>query len=118
MNTNFFLVFIYRNKEIYKGIKDTSKGIRNKMRKMVKKKIFKICILGDEGIGKEKFIELFAKQLSPGLSPEQTKSKIGVTLYWEPITVNTEKGPQEYIIQIWNFVGHKRFKFLLDSRYM
>ncbi len=77
------------------------------------KNIFKICVVGDEGIGKEKFIELFAKRFY--VKKVDTALTYGVTFYWESISVNAEIGVQEYRIQIWNFIGSDRFKFLHKS---
>lgn len=68
--------------------------------------LFKISIVGDEGIGKDKFITLFAK--SQFLEESETES--GIISYKGNITVDTEKGQQECIIWIGDLKGKKGFK--------
>ncbi|MFX0080909.1 MAG: Rab family GTPase [Candidatus Hodarchaeota archaeon] len=68
--------------------------------------LFKISILGDEGIGKDKFINLFAK--SQFL--EESDAESGVTSYNGKITIDTDEGQQECVIWICNIEGKKRFK--------
>jgi small GTP-binding protein len=75
--------------------------------------LFKITILGEEGIGKEKFINMFTsnqflKESDPGL---------GVTFYKGSLTLDTEKGQQECIIWIWDLKERERYK-TLHSRYL
>jgi len=72
---------------------------------------FKICVVGDSGIGKENFVESF------GFSDivKDVSLKIGVDFYAEAITIETEKGPSTSKIHIWNFGGEERFKFLVSQ---
>ena len=68
--------------------------------------LFKISILGDEGIGKDKFIKLFTSDQFQ----KESDTESGVTSYKGNITIDTEKGQQECIIWIWDLKGKKRFK--------
>ena len=72
---------------------------------------FKICVVGDSGIGKEKFVEsfVFSDIVKDG------SLTIGVDFYAEAITIETEKGPSTCKIHIWNFGGEERFKFLVSQ---
>jgi len=72
---------------------------------------FKICVVGDSGIGKEKFVESF--DFSDIV--KDVSLTIGVDFYAEAITIETEKGPSTCKIHIWNFGGEERFKFLVSQ---
>lgn len=86
------------------------KVIKNKEKN--EPKIFKICVVGDDGIGKEKFVELFA------LKKIDKVDIIGANFYLETIIINTLKGPKECIIQIWVFGGKERFGFLHNKYWL
>jgi len=73
---------------------------------------FKICVVGDSGIGKETFVESFGFS---DINVKDTSLTIGVDFYAENITIETEKGPSTCKIQIWNFTGEERFKFLVSK---
>ncbi|MFX1345960.1 MAG: Rab family GTPase [Promethearchaeota archaeon] len=75
--------------------------------------LFKITILGDERVGKDKFINLFAK--SQFL--EEIDNESGITSYKGNITIDMAKGQQDCIIWIWDLKEKKRFKSLY-SRYL
>ena len=69
--------------------------------------IFKICIFGDGGVGKSTLV----KRYLSGLFDESTSMTIGLDCYskkleFKDITVS---------LQIWDFAGEKRFRFLLPS---
>lgn len=72
---------------------------------------FKICVVGDSGIGKENFVESFV--FSDTI--KDVSLTIGVDFYTEAITIETEKGPSTCKIHIWNFGGEERFKFLVSQ---
>ena len=66
--------------------------------------LIKITILGDEGVGKEKFINLFTSDQFQ----KEEHIELGVTSYKGSLTIDTEKGKQECIIWIWDLKGKKR----------
>ena len=67
---------------------------------------FKISILGDEGIGKDKFINLFTSDQF-----EREAERIeSVISYKGNIKIDTETGKQEYIFWIWDFKEKTRIK--------
>ena len=67
---------------------------------------FKISILGDEGIGKDKFINLFTS----GQFEREAESIESVVSYKGNIKIDTETGKQEYIIWIWDLKEKTRIK--------
>ena len=75
--------------------------------------LFKISILGDEGKGKEKFINFFAKSQFI----EELDKESGVISYKGNITIEAEKGQQESSIWIWDLKEKKRLKSSY-SRYL
>ncbi len=74
---------------------------------------FKISIVGDEGIGKEKFVTSFVK--SQFLEEADTES--GVISYKGNISIDVEEGEQDSSIWIWDLKEKKRFKSAY-SRYL
>ena len=65
---------------------------------------FKICVVGDEGIGKDKFIEIFADKYI-----ERDTTHVGVNFYVETISIDTGKNNVECKIQIWDISGYEKF---------
>lgn len=75
--------------------------------------LFKISILGDEGIGKDKFINLFtSKQFQ-----KEKDRESGAVVYKGNITIDTEKGKQECIIWVRN-LREKRYIKVSHSQYL
>ena len=72
---------------------------------------FKICVVGDSGIDKENFVESFV--FSDSI--KDASLRVGVDFYTEVITIETEKGSSTCKIQVWNFSGEERFKFLASK---
>ena len=66
----------------------------------------KISILGDEGIGKDKFIHIFTS----GQFEREAESIESVVSYKGNIKIDTETGKQEYIIWIWDLKEKTRIK--------
>ncbi|MFX1457702.1 MAG: ADP-ribosylation factor-like protein [Promethearchaeota archaeon] len=66
---------------------------------------FKISVIGDDGTGKDKFINLFAKKQFL----EGRDSELGVTSFKGSLTIETEKGQQECIINLWELKIKKKF---------
>ncbi|MHA2398498.1 MAG: Rab family GTPase [Promethearchaeota archaeon] len=74
---------------------------------------FKICAVGDKGIGKERFVKSFI--LESLYKEDDNSPTIGADLYAKNITVDTEEGPKICAIQLWDFSGEERFRFLLPQ---
>lgn len=69
--------------------------------------MFKICILGDGGVGKTTLVNRYLT----GIFKEQLKITIGVNFYVK----NFEFKGNEVTLQIWDFAGEDRFRFILPS---
>jgi len=69
--------------------------------------MFKICLFGDGGVGKT---TLLGRYLT-GLFKSTTTITIGVDFHVKKIEVNGKL----VLLQIWDFAGEKRFRFLLPS---
>ena len=75
--------------------------------------LFRISILGDEGIGKEKFINLF----TTNQFLKESDTGLGVAFYKGSVMLDTERGQQECIIWIWDLKEREGYKSL-HSRYL
>jgi GTPase SAR1 family protein len=75
--------------------------------------LFKIALLGDEGTGKGKFIDLFTKNRFK----EEMDAELGVISYKGSIRIDTEKGKQKSNIWIWDPKDNKSFEGF-PSRYL
>jgi len=75
--------------------------------------LFRISILGDEGIGKDKFINLF----TTSQFLKESDTGLGVAFYKGNITLDTERGQQECTIWIWDLKEREGYK-TLHSRYL
>jgi small GTP-binding protein len=71
-----------------------------------RKLLFKICIVGDGGVGKTTMV----KRLLTGKYIEQ-KITIGTDLATHSIKIKNKK----IILQLWDFAGEKRFRFFLPN---
>ncbi len=69
--------------------------------------MFKICLFGDGGVGKT---TLLGRYLT-GLFKSNQTITIGVDFHVKKIDVNGKL----VLLQIWDFAGEKRFRFLLPS---
>ncbi len=89
----------------------------------MKSLVLKICVVGDDEIGKEAFIKFFigkeafiktslTKSPVPTSQKRDTRKTLGVQLYFKEISINTDKGMRDYVIQLWELTGEERFKFL------
>lgn len=73
--------------------------------------ILKLCVVGDDGIGKEAYIKLFLSKTF--ISKDKgTRYTIGVDLYNENISINTDRGMIDCNIQLWELTGEERYRFL------
>jgi len=74
---------------------------------MTKTKVFKTIIAGDGGVGKTTMLHRYIK----GRFIENMQMTIGVEFFLKELKVEGE----EVILQIWDFGGQERFRFLLES---
>lgn len=68
---------------------------------------FKICIFGDGGVGKTTLVNRYLT----GIFKEHYKITIGADFFVKRINFNGTK----VTLQIWDFAGEDRFKFILPS---
>ena len=68
---------------------------------------YKVCIFGDGGVGKTTLINRYLT----GVFKSDSKMTIGVDFHIKLVEVEGKKVK----LQIWDFAGEKRFKFLLPS---
>ena len=73
--------------------------------------LFRISILGDEGIGKDKFINLF----TTNQFLKESDTGLGVAFYKGSIMLDTKKGQQECIIWIWDLKEREGYKTLQEG---
>jgi len=69
--------------------------------------VFKVCIFGDGGVGKTTLVNRYIT----GVFKESTKLTIGVDFY----TKHLKYDDLRILLQIWDFAGEERFRFLLPS---
>ena len=74
---------------------------------MGKKYILKILTAGEGGVGKTTLLHRYVE----GVFSEQTKMTIGVEFFLKEMVLED----CEYTMQLWDFGGQQRFRFLLDS---
>ena len=69
--------------------------------------VFKICIFGDGGVGKTTLI----KRYLTGLFDDSTAMTIGLDFHTKRIKIKD----LNIALQVWDFAGEERFRFLLPS---
>ena len=69
--------------------------------------MFKICIFGDGGVGKTTLLNRFLT----GLFKENSQMTIGVDFHIKKLEIENKR----ISLQIWDFAGEDRFRFLLPS---
>jgi len=69
---------------------------------------FKVIMGGASGVGKSTMLY----RLRTGQFTDNVKSTIGVDFLVHKITLNTTKGPQETILQLWDLGGQFQFKYV------
>jgi len=74
---------------------------------MPKKYILKILTAGEGGVGKTTLLHRFIE----GVFSADTKLTIGVEFFIKEMTIENN----ECTMQLWDFGGQQRFRFLLDS---
>ncbi len=74
---------------------------------MTKTKVFKTIIAGDGGVGKTTMLHRYVE----GKFIENMQMTIGVEFFLKKLKIDE----LEVILQIWDFGGQERFRFLLES---
>ncbi len=69
--------------------------------------VFKLCIFGDGAVGKTTLINKYVTGLFKG----DTTMTIGVDFHVKQLEINGKK----VALQIWDFAGEERFRFLLST---
>jgi small GTP-binding protein len=70
-------------------------------------KEFKVCIFGDGGVGKTTLTHRYLT----GIFKDTYKTTIGMDFYVKKVEINGTK----LSLQIWDFAGEEKFRFLLKS---
>ncbi|MHA1269260.1 MAG: Rab family GTPase [Candidatus Helarchaeota archaeon] len=73
--------------------------------------VLKVVIAGEGGVGKTALLMRFTK----GIFIENTKITIGVDFSAVTIKANTSLGEKIITLQIWDFGGEERFRFILPG---
>jgi len=74
---------------------------------MVKTKVLKTLIAGEGGVGKTTLLHRYID----GYFMKDTKMTIGVEFHLKELTIDDKK----VLLQLWDFGGQERFRFLLKS---
>ena len=69
--------------------------------------MFKVCIFGDGGVGKTTLVNRYLT----GLFKDNSSITIGVEFHIKKLDI----GGKKISLQIWDFAGEERFRFLLPS---
>ena len=75
------------------------------------KKIFKILVMGDTGVGKTSLIYRTVTGEFP--DPTTLKSTIGAAFFVKRVNVELENGLFEVVLQLWDFAGQEQFRQLM-----
>ncbi len=81
------------------------------MQDQTTRRIFKILVMGDTGVGKTSLVYRSVKGKFP--DPTLLKSTIGAAFSVKKITVDSDNGPIEVTLQIWDFAGQDQFRQLM-----
>jgi small GTP-binding protein len=68
---------------------------------------YKVCVLGDAGVGKTTLTHRYME----GIFEERYALTIGMEFYLKKLEVNGQK----ITLQIWDFAGEEKFRFLLPG---
>ena len=78
---------------------------------MTKKYVYKILVAGQGGVGKTTLLT----RIVTGKFVQNTAMTIGVEFHLLNLTLGSEDDKIQTIIQLWDFGGQERFRFMLDS---
>ena len=78
---------------------------------MTKKYVYKILVAGQGGVGKTTLLT----RIVTGKFVQNTAMTIGVEFHLLNLTLGTEEEKVNTVIQLWDFGGQERFRFMLDS---
>ncbi len=78
---------------------------------MTKKYVYKILVAGQGGVGKTTLLT----RIVTGKFVQNTAMTIGVEFHLLNLTLGTEEEKIQTVIQLWDFGGQERFRFMLDS---
>ena len=77
------------------------------LNRVPKKFIFKIVVAGEGGVGKTTLLQRFVE----GIFNEETKLTVGIGFFAKELDL----GPNHFTLQLWDFGGQERFRFMQDS---
>ena len=78
---------------------------------MTKKYVYKILVAGQGGVGKTTLLT----RIVTGKFVQNTAMTIGVEFHLLNLTLGNEEEKVNTVIQLWDFGGQERFRFMLDS---
>jgi len=78
---------------------------------MTKKYVYKILVAGQGGVGKTTLLT----RIVTGKFVQNTAMTIGVEFHLLNLTLGNEDDKIQTVIQLWDFGGQERFRFMLDS---
>ena len=78
---------------------------------MTKKYVYKILVAGQGGVGKTTLLT----RIVTGKFVQNTAMTIGVEFHLLNLTLGNEDEKVSTVIQLWDFGGQERFRFMLDS---
>ncbi len=78
---------------------------------MTKKYVYKILVAGQGGVGKTTLLT----RIVTGKFVQNTAMTIGVEFHLLNLTLGNEDEKVNTVIQLWDFGGQERFRFMLDS---
>ena len=78
---------------------------------MTKKYVYKILVAGQGGVGKTTLLT----RIVTGKFVQNTAMTIGVEFHLLNLTLGNEDDKVNTVIQLWDFGGQERFRFMLDS---
>ncbi len=78
---------------------------------MTKKYVYKILVAGQGGVGKTTLLT----RIVTGKFVQNTAMTIGVEFHLLNLTLGSDDNKVNTVIQLWDFGGQERFRFMLDS---
>ena len=75
--------------------------------------IYKVCVIGDGGVGKSSAVRRF----SQGIFSEEYQVTVGVQHSTQTIQINGAEGPADVKVIVWDLGGQDKFKFVRPMFY-